>query len=296
MSAPWIEPIRAWLRSVLQPHLSAEAEVYLAKASAFSPEELGPELARASRFARSKPLGATPEQCCKAAGLRAGWNPERLQVLEALRLLMLLEREDLESDAFADGLLNIFAFADEGELRALYKSLALLPKGERFAWQAAEGCRTNVTGVFEAVATDSPYPAQHFPEVAWRSLCIKSLFLGAPLWRVHGLDDGLDSELARIALDLVEERRSAGRAIMTDLWLLVGKDGGERGLQSLMQEWKTLEPGKRGAVALALGRAGATETLKQLSGTDPSGSEADKSYLEMALAGQTEQNLWRAFA
>lgn len=290
-NAPWIEPARAWLRTALQPHLDAAGQAFLDGARGVDGSQLGPTLARASRFARSRPLNATPEACCQAAGLRPGWNPERWQVLEALRVAVLLEREDLATPEFAQAYLGVFPFADEGELRALYKSLALLPDGERFVWQAAEGCRSNVLGVFEAVACDSPYPAAHFDDVAWRSLCIKALFMGSPVWRIAALDSRLSPELARMALDLVEERRSAGRPIAADQWLLLGAHGGERALQHLTTEWKTLPAGERGAVALALARAQALEVLESLPH-----ETADEPALTLAREGSCEASRWRAFA
>ena len=54
--------------------------------------------------------------------------------------------------------------------------------------------------VFEANACDTPYPATHLDDLAWRQLVIKALFVGAPLWRVYGLDKRLDAELARMAM------------------------------------------------------------------------------------------------
>ncbi|MCB9908028.1 MAG: EboA domain-containing protein [Planctomycetes bacterium] len=289
MTAPWIEPARAWLRMALQPYWNDPLLAFVREAQTVPLGGLGPLLSKASRFARSRPLEPSPEACCKASGIRPGWNPERLQVLEALRLLLLVEREDLASPEFGAAFLGLFPFADEGEARALYKALALIPDGERFAWQAGEGLRTNVTGIFEAVACDSPYPAQYLPEVAWRSLCVKALFVGAPLWRVYGLDQRLSPDLARVALDLVEERRSAGRPIPANLWLLLGTHGGERGIASLMAEWRALAPGQRGAVALALGRAGEADALQKLVG-DP----ADQPFIERALAGQFDPFQWRA--
>ena len=290
MKSIWSPLLRDWLLGALADRPRAGFGEFLKEGSACDPQDMGPWLAKASRFARSEPLGLSPEDCCRAAGLVEGWNPERLGVLEALRLALLTGRQDLEGEAFAAGFLGLFPFADEGELAALYKFLALVPEGERFVWQAGEGLRTNVTSVFDAVACDSPYPAIHLPEVAWRSMCIKALFLGSPLWRVFGLDRRLDPELARMALDLVEERRSAGRAIMSNLWLLLGEHGGERARHSLNVEWETLDAGTRGPVALALGRRGDQETLKKLEG-----SASDMSYVQMALEGRFDPTHWRAF-
>ncbi|MEZ6005702.1 MAG: EboA domain-containing protein [Planctomycetota bacterium] len=288
---PWIPAAREWLRTHVLPACAAGAEDLVTRLASAPAGTLGPELSKASRFARSKPLGISPEAACKAAGIRPGWNPERLQALEGLRMLGLLSRDDLATPEFAAGFLGLFAFADEGELRALYKTMALLPAGERFAWQAAEGCRANVLGVFEAVACDTPYPAAYFDDVAWRSLCIKAVFLGAPLWRVAGIDGRGSEDVARVALDLVEERRSAGRPVPGDLWILVGRFGGERAHRHLLEAWQAAPEGSRGPLALALARAGLQDRLPA-----PEAAGADRKAVEMALAGDTDPARWRVFS
>jgi hypothetical protein len=254
-----------------------------------------PQFARsfsvASRFVPRVDLKPSAAELAGAEAVLAGWNPERWSLLEAVRIRMLLARPDLEAATFAPALENLFRFADEGEACALYRALALLPGGQRFASRAAEGCRTNMRTVFEAAACDTPYPAQHFDEVAWQQLVIKAVFIGAPLWRVHGLDAQLSPELARMALDLVEERRSASRAIQPQLWLCVGSYGGERALRYLEEELASDEPICRRAAVLGLARAGQWSQLKELQTreVDPAVAET----LESALNGACDQRAFR---
>jgi len=214
-------------------------------------------IALASRHARGgRQLGATDEECAEAGRLLAGWTPERWTLLETLRVALVLARPDLAGDSAVAALESVFEFADEGEQRALYRSLAHLPDAARFTWRAGEGCRTNIVPVFEAVACDTPFPSQHLDDVAWNQLCIKAVFIGAPLWRVHGLDGRLSPELARMALDLVEERRSAGRPIQPELWLCLGEHGGQRGLDALRAELVAGDEQQHRAALVGLARAG----------------------------------------
>ena len=72
--------------------------------------------------------------------------------------------------------------------------------------------------------------------------------------RVVGLDGRLSPELACMALDLADERRSASRDIPPELWLCLGEYGGERGVAALVEELASAGPlGRRAAV---LGLAG----------------------------------------
>jgi len=195
-----------------------------------------------------------PAQLAEAGRLCEGWNPERWTKLETARALLVLARSDLATLEGARAIEEAFRYADMGELCALYKSLALLPEPQRFVWRAGEGCRSSMKAVFEAVACDSPLPARHFDDVAWRQMLIKALFVEAPLARVFGLEARLDAEVARMALDLAEERRSAGRPVNPDSWRLVGKYGGARGIASLEREVASGTPAGKAAAAEVLAK------------------------------------------
>jgi len=249
-------------------------------------------IALASRHARRAPLAPDARERAEAERLLPGFNPERWTVQETVRVSLVLARPDLERESGARAVEEVFRYADEGELCALYRSLAHLPAPERFAWRAGEGCRTNMVTVFEANALDTPLPCAVFDDLAWRQAVIKCVFVGAPLWRLHGLDRRLSPELARMALDLADERRSAGRPVPHELWLALGREGGERGLQSLERELAGAHAPGRRAAAYGLARAGATDRLARhlASERDPLVATA----MRDALSGNTAQAAFRA--
>ena len=291
------------LRAMLAARLPAAASDWLATTSTQLAD--GEDVNRfcgaisaASRYVPRGPLAPTDDELRRAAQALRGWNPERWSLRETARVVLVLSRTDLDSDDGSDAVLEAFRYADEGELCALYRSLAHLPGPERYLWRASEGCRTNMLTVFEADVCDTPYPAAHFDDVAWNQAVIKAVFIGAPLWRIEGLDRRLSPELARIALDLVDERRSAGRAIQPDLWLCLGEHGGERGLEALEVELaSSASPSSskgRAAAAYGLMRAGQAERLAALleEEQDPRVAEA----MRDAHSGHTNQGAFRALA
>ncbi|MFT5829634.1 MAG: hypothetical protein ACI9D0_000209 [Bacteroidia bacterium] len=236
----------------------------------------------------------------ESAGLlRDGWDPSYWTPLEAARVHLVLSRMDLDLESGAKAIESAFRFADENELCALYRSLAHLPDGKRFLWRAAEGCRTNMVSVFEADVLDTPFPAEHFDALAFNQAVIKALFVGVPLCRLWSLDRRLSPDLARMALDLADERRSAGRDISPDLWLCLGTFAGERGLAALELEITRAASlsdeealfGARAAV-LALGRAGATDRLRELIAA---GDPVLAPEAELALGGDAMQHSWSRF-
>ncbi len=283
------------LRQMLDRRLEKDAREWFLERTKANGEHVehtrfAKEFSLASRHARDRDLLVPDDEELEAAdAAEPGWNPERWTMLEALRVGLFLSRPDL---ATADGVgvvEDLFAYADEGEQRALYRSLALLPEPERFAWRAGEGCRTNMTSVFSAVVLDTPFPRDHFDDVAFRQAALKAVFVGVPLWRLVGLDQRLDEELARMALDLADERRSAGRVVQPDLWLCLGAHGGERALAALEAE---LDPGNshtlgRRAAAYGMARAGHQDRLRALLEHE---SDAEvRASMQDALDGNTTQ-------
>jgi len=250
-------------------------------------ERLASLLSIASRYAPRGDLSPSAGERAEAHRLLPGWNPERWSALEALRVHLLLAHPSVDQPEFSGVLEECFRYADAAELTALYRSLAHLPAGERFTWRAGEGCRTNIRPVFEATACDTPYPEVYFDDVAWRQLVIKAVFIGAPLWRVYGLDRRLSRELARMALDLADERRSAGRVVPPALWLCLGAHGGDRGLAALVREMSSEDTRSRRGAALGLGRAGAGDHLHEFLSRE--GDPAVRDALESAISGRCDQ-------
>jgi len=247
-----------------------------------------------SQASRSTPRGAlNPDERERerAAERLPGWDPERWTTLECHRVALCLSRSDLDQPSCEVALAEAFRFADVGESCALYRALAHLPSPRRFAARAGEGARSNMRVVFEAACCDTPYPVRWFDDTAWRQAVIKALFVEAPLWRVHGLDERLDAELARMALDLADERRSAGRTVNPELWMCLGAHGGARGLAALEHELAAGPPAGRAAACLALARAGERERLAACLESE---TAADvRATIRAALEGRRDQ---RAFA
>lgn len=249
-------------------------------------------LSQASRYAPRALLSPTAQELAAARTVLDGWSPERWTTLETLRVALVLALPGLDGERGVRALEEAFRYADIGEMCALYKSLAHLPARERFVWRAGEGARSSMRAIFESACCDTPFPAKHFDDLAWRQAVIKCMFIEAPMWRVWGLDTRLDAELARMALDLVEERRSAGRAIHPELWMCLGRHAGARGLEQLEREIRSEEPRARAAAGLALARARELGPLQAALAAERD-SFVRQVFTE-ALAGRASSAAWAA--
>ena len=139
---------------------------------------------------------------------------------EAARVALLLRMSASQSD-LPGVLAECFRQGDNGEKRAVLRSLALMPSPDELVEVGTFGCRTNVVTVFEAIACENPFAAKYFPEPSFNQMVLKAVFVGVSLSRVMGLNERLNPDLSRMAQDYAAERRAAGRSVPSDLELIV---------------------------------------------------------------------------
>jgi hypothetical protein len=115
---------------------------------------------------------------------------------------------------------DLYFRGELGEKCAVLRALPLLPNPGVHLDVAREACRTNAVSLFEAIATDNPYPERYFSELAYNQLVMKALFLGVSARRILGVEGRVGAELLRMLHDYRDERIAAGRSVPEDLeWL-----------------------------------------------------------------------------
>jgi len=174
------------------------------------------------RYTGKDSLELTEDEQEQAQNVRKGWQPQHWSVDELTRTYMALSIGNRPAEEFLDLLDKTFTTADIGESVALYKSIAILPYPEKLRKRAAEGLRTNINSVFNAVSLYNPYPADYLDEGAWNQMVLKALFVGTPLYPMEGLDRRANKTLARMLVDYAHERWAASRTVSPELWRPVG--------------------------------------------------------------------------
>jgi hypothetical protein len=175
------------------------------------------------RYTGKKQIQPTVAELGLASNACKDWYPSNWSIDQASRTLLVLSLPSTDVDKYLRILNQVFAAADVRELVALYQALPLLPYPERFRDRAAEGIRSNMTAVFNAVALQNPYPAGYLDNLAWNQMVLKALFVGSPLHLIQGIDERANPELARMLVDYAHERWAAGREVSPELWRCVGK-------------------------------------------------------------------------
>jgi hypothetical protein len=205
----------------------------------------------APRFVGKKLLNLSEAELKQAGELRTGFDPSRWTADQAARTLLLLSLPHHDPEEFVKKVETLFSTADMGELVALYGSLPLLPHPEKFRKRIAEGVRTNMGDVYEAVALNNPYPADYMEEDAWNQLVLKTLFVAKPLYRIYGLGKRSNPTLARMLTDYAHERWAAGRPVSPELWRPVGHYINETTITDIEKLFSQPNEAEREAAALA---------------------------------------------
>lgn len=173
------------------------------------------------RYTGKNDLELTPEDKDAASAVRIGWNPSHWSVDQVARTLLVLALPQDHAEQYLQTLEQVFNAADVGELVTLYQALPVLPYPKQLRDRAAEGVRSNMTAVFNAVALRNPYPASYLNDIAWNQIVLKALFVGSPLHLIYGLNQRANSELARMLVDYAHERWAAKRTVSQEIWGLV---------------------------------------------------------------------------
>jgi hypothetical protein len=210
-------------------------------------------------------LSAADEAGAEAA--RPGWRPAGWSLDQAARVFLLLITGGTPA-RFAERLEQLFVTADVGELIAFYRGLPLYPEQPRYVERAAEGVRTNMRAVFEAVAHNNPYPVEQFSEHRWNQMVVKALFIGSTLYPIEGLDRRWNPDLMRMLCDYAHERWAAGRPVSYELWRGVGPYADSAAVTDLSRVLDIGGPVERQAAALALSASSSAEAVTVL-GRDP---------------------------
>jgi hypothetical protein len=174
------------------------------------------------------------------------WTIDRL-----CRVWILLQVNSSEKETYFKKLVNLFKAAEMNEQIALYAALPGFDYAEDWQKQCAEGVRSNIGVVLEAIMYNNPYPYQYLSEQAWNQLVVKAFFTDKDVKRIIGLDERANEELASILVDYANERWAAHRTVNPQLWRLVSKFIVESNFSNIEKALNSNDPSEKKATALA---------------------------------------------
>ena len=144
------------------------------------------------------------------------WTIDRL-----CRLWILLQIPINNQEVYCKKIEGLFSNADMNEQSALYAALYFFAYPHKWQQRCAEGIRSNIGTVLEAIMYNNPYPAKYLEEKAWNQLVLKAFFTEKDINRIVGIDERSNKDLAVTLLDYASERWAAHRVVHPQLWRLL---------------------------------------------------------------------------
>lgn len=177
----------------------------------------------------------------------AQWSIDRL-----CRVWLLSNLPATDQDKLYAAISQLCLSAEMNEAVALYSALPFLPFPEIWALRCAEGIRSNIGSVLEAIMENNPYPARYLDEAAWNQLVLKAFFTEKNINLIVGLDERANLTLALTLTDYAKERWAAGRKVNPQLWRLVGKFTNSEIFEVLKTGLQHYDQVEQRAIALAV--------------------------------------------
>ncbi len=219
--------------------------------SAFDQRQLYYAFSGATRRFPKSPVPAAELSEAPPGFTIEGWTLDRLARSVLLQVLAQQDRETF--------LASLNAMAETADLResaAIFATFPLLPHPEQLVPMAREGLRTNVVDIFDAIALQNPFPAAHFDEEGWNQMVLKAFFLARPTYKIVGLEDRANANLARASSNYAHERWAAGRPISPELWRSCQNFVDETIAADVLRVAESDEPGQAEAAALVAANSG----------------------------------------
>jgi hypothetical protein len=253
MTQPVIACLDSWLHARLKPDAQAWMQAELGPIHAGDAAKLQFAFGAAGRHAPHVPLSLSARESDQATQAHRGWRPAGWRVDHALRARLVLGLPDHDAHHWYSTVEILFTHASLDEAVALYQIMPVLPFPELLRERAAEGVRSNMQAVFEAIALDNPFPAEQFDLDTMNQTVLKAFFLGVDVDRIVGLANRANPTLTRMLLDYAHERRAAGRSIDIRLWQVVGMSLDDSSRADLRQVHAASQPPERDLIAQVLG-------------------------------------------
>lgn len=235
-------------------------------------------------------LALSPADLAAAAALRPGLDPSDWSLDQLARMAFMVASHAGNDSAFAAKFDSFCTTAEVNELIALCRGLPLYPAAVLLEPRAREAVRSGMKPVFEAVAHRNPYPVEFFSEDAWNQMVVKAFFIGSAMWPIQALDRRANPRLARMLLDLAQERWAAGRPVSAEVWRCVAPHADQDGIAALVRALRTGTGKERLGVALAVRQT----SVDRRGALAAAGVEPDLEALERQLA--TQDIAWKALA
>ena len=171
-----------------------------------------------SRFIENKTIICNDEEIETLEHIYPGFSKTTWNKQDIARVSLMI---DLPVSVNKAVLTSFFEIAEMKEQVSLYKALYLLQNASEFKPQVAEGIRTNMVNVFDAIASGNPFASSYLDDNEWNQLILKSFFMDRKIYNIQNIDTRKNENLANMLQDYVKERWAAGRQVSLEIWRMI---------------------------------------------------------------------------
>jgi hypothetical protein len=239
------------MEAIIRRHVSADGWLWLKEKTASAGRPFHIAFVSMPRKTGKALLQLSEEEKNRLKKARTGFSTDGWTLDRLSRVWLLMQLDTADPDAYCKTIEDLFLAAEMHELVALYSALPVLAYPERWAGRCAEGIRSNIGDVLQAIMCNNPYPSENLGEAAWNQLVLKAFFTDKPIHQIIGLDHRANPELAQILSDYAHERWAAHRPVNPQLWRCVGKFIDEKNFPDIERIATSENTVEREAAALA---------------------------------------------
>jgi len=268
-----VEELKTMLSILIKQYLDTDNYLWLVEKTALIKSEnnaaqLNLSFAAISRKTGRKIININAEQIKQINAILPGFSINNWPLHRLCRIWILLHVNADEKDNYCNKIENLFKNAEMNELADLYSAIPVFAYSAIWVKRCAEGVRSNIGIVLEAIMYDNPYPSDFLDEAAWNQLVLKAFFTDKDVNGIIGLDDKANPQLASTLIDYAHERWAAKRPVNIQLWRLVGKFIDETNFSDIQNIFASGDINSRKAAALACSQS-EYEPAKNLLDTAP---------------------------
>ena len=216
--------LRILITEVSRANLGSETWSWLSEnLSSDDPRQINTAFAVMPRKTGKTIVQISQDMIKKIDHVKPGFTIENWTLDKLGRLCLLLHLDPSDQKKYFKTIENLFLAAEVSELVALYSFLPVFAWPDLWKLRCAEGIRSNIGLVLEAIMYHNPYPEKYLDEKAWNQLILKAFFTDKDINQIPGIDERSNSELALTLKDYAYERWAAGRKINPFLWRFTTK-------------------------------------------------------------------------
>ena len=221
-----LDRLRDLFLQIIKQNLSADALEWLEnKAGLVKTEEktlqLNQSFSHLPKLSGKGAIELTVAEAQQIQELLPGFSIEEWSIDRLCRVWLLMQLDDSDKEVYQKKINGLFSAAEMNEEVALYSALPFYSFPQEWVAKCANGIRSNIGTVLEAIMYHNPFPAHYLSEASWNQLVLKAFFTEKDVTKITGFYERVNHALTETLNDYVQERQAAHRTVAPEIFKLI---------------------------------------------------------------------------